>query len=61
MGSNYFQLDEKTLLWVSKVVKIPMATKIDGFENPFLKIDGFHGTHANGAPDLITPVILLTT
>ena len=32
-----------------------IVQNIDGFQNPTLKIDGFHGTHrthANGAPDL---------
>ena len=59
MGSKYFKLDGKTLLWVSRVVKMLIfnwiAPKIDEIENPSLKIDGFYGTHrshANGAPAL---------
>ena len=29
-----------------------LTLKIDGFRNPILKIDGFPGTHANGATNL---------
>ncbi len=36
------------------------ATEIDGFQNPLLKIDGFHGTHgthANEATEFIAGIV----
>ena len=42
----------KLALLLSFLAHFPrFFSKIDGFENPLLKIDGFHGTHGTHAND----------
>ena len=58
-GQTHERTDERTNGWTDRrdvgnsILDFDSFCKIDGFENIFLKIDGFHGTHpthANGVP-----------
>ncbi len=46
-----FKNFEKWVLEPISLIFIDSFSKIDGFENPLLKIDGFGRTHANAATD----------